>query len=732
MNSLLKFLIFSSLLVFLIPAYLYRTVYFTAVVDVAAIVYLLSILSNKIRSAKRDKKSSKEEASLSSRFDVTPIGVAFFVFIAVSALAAIFSVDIRDSFWGYPAGHSLAGGFFICIHYFLLFFVAAVAFKAKEDYLSLLRAFVVIAAPVSIYAIYERFILKAIRPSSLFGNPIHLGAFSLFVIYFSAYLFLTTTKKSLKTLYAVSAFLAFLAIYVSESRGPFLGLAGSLVLLAPFVLVWTLKKIRNKKVIILSVAAVILVLVSGVYFLSSSRLMSRFKNISADSSVSHRFKVWSIALKGIKEKPILGWGQENFDLSFNKYFDPSLLSDVGSESWFDRAHNNILDTWVTIGTLGALAYLAILAAALWAIFNLYKRGDTKEAMVFFAALTAYFISNLTFFDILITFIPFVFILLFLNNFGFQESGNKHFIIKELKIPEYVAKSAIVVLAVFMIANFQLLRGSYYYYCLKAGGVTVDSAAYYHDKLVSLTPSAFKEEAIYTFAWMLNKNGIDAATFNKYYKNSVDELKQASERQPLKIKPLYYLSELYLKDYEVNNNNDALDKAKQVIEKTLGLSPNRQDLYVALAQIDMQKEDFSGAVQYIKKVQGLNPHFARPYFFMSAIYLLNGQPDESEKQLEKAKEYGMIFFPADIANLIFLANHYIFDKKDYPQAIYLLDGILSVDEYNMQALKKIAALYAEMGDKEKAIKYAKKVIEADPVNNRAEAEKFIKSLGGSTE
>lgn len=730
MNSLLKFLIFASLLVFLIPAYLYRTTYFSVVVDVAAIVYLVSILGNKIKAIKKDKKA-KEESILSSRFDITPIGASFLIFLAISVLAVIFSVDVRDSFWGYPAGRSLAGGFFIYIHYFLFFVVTAAVFRTREEYLNLLNGFVAIAAPISLYAIYERFIKEAIRPSSLFGNPIHLGSFSLFVIYFSAYLFLTTTKKGLKALYASSALLAFMAIYVSESRGPFLGLVGSLVVAVPFLMVWMLKKIKNKKVIALSVAAILLVLVSGAYFLADSRLISRFKNISSDSSVSHRFKVWAIAYKAVKEKPILGWGQENFDLAFNKYFDPSLLSDAGSESWFDRAHNNILDIWATIGTLGVLAYSAIWGAALWAVYNLYRKNNIKEAAVLSLALVAYFVSNLTFFDILVTFIPFVLILVFLNNFGFQELENKYFKIKELKIPEYVAKSIIVTLVVLMVAGFQLARGSYYYYNLKSVGVTPDSAVHYHDKLVSLEPSVFKEEAMYNFAWMLNKGSVDATIFNKYYKKSLDELNELSKRQTFEIKPLYYMSELYLKDYEVNNNADALDAAKQVIERTLSISP-RQDLYVALAQIEMQKEDYDEAIEHIKKVQELNPHFARPYFFMSVIYLLNDQSKESEDQLEKAKEYGVTYFPADIANLIFLANHYIFDKKDYPQAIYLLNGILSVDEYNIQALKKIAALHAEMGDKEKAVRYAKKVIEADPNNNRVEAEKFIKSLGGSIE
>lgn len=33
-----------------------------------------------------------------------------------------------------------------------------------------------------------------------------------------------------------------------------------------------------------------------------------------------------LAIEGFKEHPILGWGQDNFILVFNKYYDPRLYS----------------------------------------------------------------------------------------------------------------------------------------------------------------------------------------------------------------------------------------------------------------------------------------------------------------------------------------------------------------------------------------------------------------------
>lgn len=47
---------------------------------------------------------------------------------------------------------------------------------------------------------------------------------------------------------------------------------------------------------------------------------------------------------------------------FNKYYDPALY---GAEPWYDRTHNIFLDWLIAGGVLGLLAYLSILAAALW-------------------------------------------------------------------------------------------------------------------------------------------------------------------------------------------------------------------------------------------------------------------------------------------------------------------------------------------------------------------------------
>lgn len=730
MQSFLKILLFSALVSLLVPGQLFKMLSFNIVVEVSTAIYLW-ILYKELSS--RGAMRAERRGNLKNKGVIpTPIFLAFSVFIVVSLLAVIFSVDPAESFWGVPAGRSLAGGFFAYFHYFLFFALIVSVFKKKEDYLNLFKFFIAVAFLINIYGLYEKLIKQEIRIDSVMGNPIYLGTFSIFVLFLSIYLFLISEKRFSKILYSISAIFALAAMFYSESRGPFLGLVASLAIATPFLLFWATRKIKNKKILAFAGIAILLAVIAGVYFASDSRLINRFKNLPNDKTISHRLKIWSIAVSTIKEKPILGWGQENFDLAFNKHFDPEFLSDQGAEPWFDRAHNNILDVGTTTGLLGVAAYLSIWLAAFWAIYNFYKNENIKEVATFSLILIAYFISNLTFFDSFVIFIPFVLVLGFLNNFGIRqfkeansnETANKKI---EIKIPDYAAKSLIIFAVVLVFVNIQLIRSSYYYYISKTGNVTIDSVVYVYDKLSSMKPTVFREEGIYFFARFLHRSNIDNQNFNKYFKDVISKLNEINAKQPLETKPLYYMTELYLKDYEVNDNKGALDDAKNVIDKTLKLSPNRQDLYVALAQIEMQKGNFGEAVNYITKVKELNPTFSRPYFFMSVLRLLNNQPEEAEKELEIARKLGITFFNADTANLFYLANYFIFEKKDYDWATYLLNGIIGADDKNIDTHKKLATLYAEMGNKEKAKTQAQEVITLD-YNLTEEAKKFIKELG----
>ena len=70
------------------------------------------------------------------------------------------------------------------------------------------------------------------------------------------------------------------------------------------------------------------------------------------------------------------------------------------ETWFDRAHNTVLDVMSMTGVFGLIGFLAIYLAIFYSSWRAYKKGwiDLPIAAMLFALPIAYFVQNLFVFD----------------------------------------------------------------------------------------------------------------------------------------------------------------------------------------------------------------------------------------------------------------------------------------------------------------------------------------------
>ncbi len=721
--KLLKFLIFASLLVFLIPAHLYRVVYFDVLVEVMFLVYVWLLINGKIKLPK-----------------ISLIGASFLVFIVVSALATIFSVEPAKSFWG-AADRSLTGGLFMYLHYFLLLIVLIGVFdRKKEDYLKLFKITILIGVLMSAWGFYQTY-TGLPRINSLMGNPTYLSNFLIFSIFLSAYLFFVSGKARIRFFYlgTIPVFLA--GIYLALSRGPILGLLASIVLVTVASGLIFFKK-NHKKTLKIIVPSVILIL-AMVYLLipmiDDSVLLGRFKTSLTDASATTRMANWDTAFKAIADKPILGWGQENFDIVFYKYADSSkFLSDNLNLTWFDRAHNNILDIGVTEGVLGIGAYLLIWFAVFVVLFHLFELGHKKEAIIFSMFLIAYFVGNLLFFDSLVTFLPFIFVLAFLSDFSgeikfgmIEKAGERMKAFKKYSLKDNIQALWVLVVIIGIagvVVNVQIARASYYYYNIKFEKYQdFNSYIESYEKVLSIRPSVFREDATYSISRIVVNSKINDSELSSKIKPIIQELKDLSTEHPLDIKPYYYGAKINLLDFELSADDDALIRAQDLLEQAIKISPTRQVFYMDLARVKMNQGDFERAVIEMEKARDLNQDYSRPYFYLTVLYLLNNQGPSAEEAFAKAGEREITYDKVDSNNLLYIADYFI-SKGENDQAMIILEEILRLDEQNVSARKKAAVLYAEMGDKEKARKYAMIIWNID-VSLRPEAEDFIRYLDG---
>ncbi len=200
-----------------------------------------------------------------------------------------------------------------------------------------------------------------------------------------------------------------LMLYQSGTRGAIVGLAAGLGTFVVGYILWG--RLRTVRVASITLAAAGAVLV--VTFLlvrnteafesvaESSLTLRRLASLGPeDRSVQSRWTSTQIGLQGFADRPVLGWGPENYTVAYDLHLaeedavDSSLLT-------FDQAHNRVIEEMVTTGALGLAAYLAIWLVMAWVLARRIRELQ-PDAQLFTlmvgAALTGYFVQNLLLFD----------------------------------------------------------------------------------------------------------------------------------------------------------------------------------------------------------------------------------------------------------------------------------------------------------------------------------------------
>ncbi|MEN9337871.1 MAG: hypothetical protein RIQ41_185 [Candidatus Parcubacteria bacterium] len=147
-------------------------------------------------------------------------------------------------------------------------------------------------------------------------------------------------------------------------------------------------------------------------FVQNSPTLARLASISPNDLTSmSRLSIWKISYEAWKEKPILGYGQENFSYIFASKFIPEKMWML--ESWYDRSHDVFFDWLVAAGALGLIAYLSLYGAALYVMW--WRKNDMPfvERVILTGALAGYFVHNIFVFDNLTSYILFFFILAYI-------------------------------------------------------------------------------------------------------------------------------------------------------------------------------------------------------------------------------------------------------------------------------------------------------------------------------
>ena len=348
--------------------------------------------------------------------------ISLILFLFGLIITGFLGVDPVQSFFSnFERGDGI-----IQFSFFVLYFLMLTSvLKKKKDWQMLLGLFLSVIFFLSLYSWfnYEKFD----RISGIFGNSAYMAASLIISIGFLGVIlkesfserFSFWSKKSSKYFLFFIILIFLLTLFYTKTRGAYFGLAGGFFLFTILSILFLRKE--KKKLILFSIVILTigLIFVSSIFifketkFIKKTPVFSRIVDLSEFwqlSSVRERFLVWNIAIKGFQDRPLFGWGPENFGPVFNKYYDYHAGLNA---PWFDKSHNQFLEILTTGGIFLFSLYLFWIFSVFYLISKIFKKKKLL-AIILSSTYFAYLIQGLFLFDtfplylVLFTFLAFVY------------------------------------------------------------------------------------------------------------------------------------------------------------------------------------------------------------------------------------------------------------------------------------------------------------------------------------
>jgi len=548
--------------------------------------------------------------------------VSLFIFIV--GVADLFGVEPVKSFW---SNFERMEGYITMLHLLALFLVIGSVFEDKEWRwwwnTSLIASLIMIFYCLFQLAGVLRINQGGVRVDGTLGNASYLALYFLIHIFIALYYFAKSKVSSMRWVYGALILGQMFILYSTATRGAIFGLLGGFFLVALINLKnkedLRIRKWSRNSLIVLTAFVALFFLARNTDFVKSSPVMSRFSNLSISSlKTEGRAFVWPMALEGIKERPILGWGQDNFNYVFAKHYSGQMYK---IEPWFDRAHNIFLDWGISAGLLGLLSYLSLYVVLFIQIWKKDTPLSFLERSTLTGLLSAYFFNNFFVFDNLISYVLFFSLLAYIHSKRTNTSVSPVQDSDDRKDLAMISSSVFVVLVLLIyfinvkpiIANTSLIKALNYSQMegKKGEAMKFYKTAYETSRLgrpeVTEWISAKAPE-------VLGDESVSMVERNAYFefaKNAMEEITKDLSDDPRYelIAGNFYLSFGLSQD------------ADRHLSRALELMPEKQIIHFNLGQLALQQNNFEEALSHFKNAYDLAPEYgeAKMTYLLGAVY-----------------------------------------------------------------------------------------------------------------
>ena len=574
------------------------------------------------------------------------------IFLAVFVLSSILGADLSRSFW---SKFERMTGLLMQFHLFAFFLVLSSTFKEKKDYnpptallegtwLKIFGVSVFAAVLMSVLSLLpeiglKNFLLTA-RGGATIGNTSFMATYLLFNLFLAIYLFFNT-KAGFKIFSAISTIIITLGLFLSTGKAAIISFILGIFLLFLLWLIFS-KTGKLRKV---GIALLVLFCVLGLTLLILALHPQNFLHQTlTDKFGGARFVVWEIGFKGWQERPWLGWGPENFEFVFAKHFNPCLfLSECGGEVWFDRAHNVLFDTLVSSGIIGFLSYLSVFIGAIYILWTKYLREKIINfwtAGIFTVLLFAYFLQNLTVFDMINSYMMFFLVLGFIGSLASAPTNLETKPQRKSLTPNQWVTAFLLIFVIFSFFKFTIQPLMTDRYVIKAmQSPTPKERLLYYEKTLNISSLGKYQIRIFLADQLIRLSRQEAVQkipredLQREFDFLASELEKSIEEIPLDFHSYLKLSELY--NAYILFDRGKLSRTEEILKKAIELSPKNQQAYWGLAQTRVLQGNTQEAISLSEKALYLEPKVLRSWQILIRVLEIAGQEDLAKEKVKEA-------------------------------------------------------------------------------------------------
>ena len=676
---------------------------------------------------------------------LTPLFKAASIFIMIVFLADIFSLNPWRAFF---ANYERMEGFMMLFHLYLYFIILISVFKSRQDWLVFFLVTLGTSLAVSFVALLQKFGFRVslqggFRVDSTIGNPTYLASYLVFHVWLLMLLLRDFWEKWwLRFIFLGVLIFELLIIYFTATRGAVLALLGiSLPFLAAVFWFWPRifpKALVWRKFILFF--SVILILVPLTFwllrdqdFIKKNKVLVRLTHYSLqERTIQSRFKIWGMAYQGVLERPILGWGQENFYLIFQKYFHPGLYA---QEPWFDRSHNVFFDWLVHAGFIGLISYISILVTALWALLSGMKQKVISlwQGIVMVSLFITHFLQNMFVFDSLNSYLLFFAFLAYTqhlraSSLAFFDASKD----TNLKITDsYYLKAYGTTFALLL---FLVIAGYFLHWkpirqsralsralSVAQSKSSMDQITGAFEKALSYNSFGNTEvrEQMANFARSVpGSDRFNPDEQKKFIAFTASGLRKEIDQPAKDIKHMLFLAAVLNRAQSLDANYGP--EVEKILQEAIQLSPTKQIIYFELAQLYLSQNRVDQAMGTLYKAWSLDKTYVDAGLNLWLIGL-------AAKKLDIVEEVKQVVRIKDIVNedgLYRLGTLYQ-QQGDLPTTLEIVARLVEIVPEKAEYHFAYGSLLAYFGQKEEALPHLEEALRLQP--EFPEAKKVLEQL-----